>query len=124
MSSISTLFISLTQLSGSCWNINLQGFLRQPSSSFVGASELYRWGPLLPANTYPQALLPAILTLGKVHPLHVHAILSCTPKPITLTFVKINYKMETGLENYLNTQNHLNHISKTKSSLFHEHKRN
>lgn len=40
-------------------------FSEVPSGSFVGASELHRWGPLLPASTCPQALLLAILTLGK-----------------------------------------------------------
>lgn len=46
------------------------------------------------------------------------------PKPITLTFVKIKYKMETRLAKSLSTQTHLNHISKTKYSLVHEHKPN
>lgn len=31
---------------------------------------------------------------ANVHPLHVHSTLSCTPKPITLTFIKINYEHE------------------------------
>lgn len=41
-----------------------------------------------------------------------------------LDIVKIKYKMETGLENFLSGQNRLSHISKTKSNLFHEHKEN
>ena len=41
-----------------------------------------------------------------------------------LADVKIKYKMETRLENSLSRQNHLSQVSKTKASLFHEHKQN
>ena len=39
-----------------------------------------------------------------------------------LTGVKIKNKMDIKLENALSRQNHLSHVSKTKSSLFHERK--
>lgn len=38
--------------------------------------------------------------------------------------VKVKHRMETKLENSLTRQSHLSHVSKTKSSLFYEHKQN
>lgn len=38
--------------------------------------------------------------------------------------VKSKYKMKIGLDNFLKRLNHLSHVSITKSSLFHKHKRN
>lgn len=111
MSSVSTLLISMAQVYG--WNIHLMGFLGWPNTSFVAAS----------ASAVSHPWLLAIATLGKCSSLHAHSS-PLYPKPITLTFVKIKYKMETRLARSLSTQTHLHHISKTKSSLVHEHKPN
>lgn len=43
---------------------------------------------------------------------------------VTNSIIKIQYEMETRLENFLSRQNRLSHINKTTFSLFHEHKQN
>lgn len=48
MPSISTLFISLTQLSGSCQNVHLQGLLRQHTSS-LSLLHNYTYGSSTPS---------------------------------------------------------------------------
>lgn len=82
MPSISALFISRMQLPGSCWNIHLQGFLRQPNSSLSQLCS-YIYGSSAPRPPpYPDPLLFFHPDSGQVY----IPFSPCTPLPITLTF--------------------------------------
>ena len=79
MPSISALFISWMQLPGSCWNIHLQGFLRQPNSSLSQLCS-YICGSSAPRPPpYPDPLLFFHPDSGQMH----IPFSPCTPLPIT-----------------------------------------